>query len=318
MTMTRLRDTSDRMTLQVVQRYASGKAPFLGIPVFDISLGKTVTAVFRREHLQAAVEAATIRGARITYDCVFHTLNFNSVKGCCYRLRDLKNAEGSTFKPWDIKDAQAAWASARRKTAIARTLSPSTRKVARLQLEIGKLGRQRDKIRAERPQNPLIPLAYYLQPASENDREQARRWRAEKPMRQRLGQLVRRERKTWAQFYRDVEAIIGRPVYSSRRHDVVTKRKRRGRSAGPSIVIYLTHLYKYVGMATMPWEQSYKWDPYKLEEYGGERGRDMFARHRSAQIAYLTAMNERVAVQWQIDQHLQTIAELAELEAPSQ
>lgn len=303
----RLRDRSDKVTLAIVRRYASGKAPYLGVPVFDMAAGRTVTAVFHRPHLQVATEAAVHYGATVTYDCEAHTLNFNSVKGCCYRLIDLK--QSGKLQPCQVKAELESWARGRRKSAISRTLPREQRQAERLRLEIGKLRRKQDKIYASRPHHPLIPTSYDLQPASEYERQSVLEWIRQKPVRRRLGQLVRRERKTWAQFYRDVEAIIGRHVDSSQRHDVVTRRKRHGRALGPSIVEYLRHLYRYVGMAQKI-STLEAWSPYKNLGWGDEHDQNEFQRHRNAQRNYLAAMAEKAALQSEIDAHKVTIAEL--------
>lgn len=292
------------MKLSSVAKYASGKAPFLGVPVFDMSIGRTVTAVFRKEHLQVAVEAAVRHGARVTYDASDHTLNFNSVPGCCYRLRDLKNAVGTPFHPWQFKEANEAWARGRRKSAVTRAMSPDVRRKVKLQEEIGKLARKRDKIYASAPLHPLLSL-HPREPACEYSRKETARWRAEKPMRRKLGQLVRRERKTWAAFYADVAAIIGHGVGDTYRHDRVCSRRD-----GPERTTYLKYLYRYVGMATMPYDQEHKWNPYKLLGYGSEHDQNEFQRHREAQMEYLAAMGQRAAIQSQIDAHKLEIAEL--------
>lgn len=291
------------MKLSSVAKYASGRAPYLGVPVFDMSIGRTVTAVFRKEHLQVAVSAAVKYGARVTYDASDHTLNFNSVPGCCYKLRDLKNAAGSPFNPWHFKEANEAWARGRRKSAVTRAMSPDDRRKVKLQEEIGRLARKRDKIYASAPLHPLLSL-HPRGPACDYSRKQAMRWRAEKPLRRKLGQLVRRERKTWAAFYADVAAIIGHEVSDTYRHDRVCNRK-----GGPDRIDYLKYLYRYVGMATMPYEQEHKWNPYRLG-FGPEHDQNEFQRHRQAQMEYLVAMGERAAIQSQIDAHRQEIAEL--------
>lgn len=298
------RREGDAVKLTSVAKYASGKAPYLGVPVFDMSIGRNVTAVFRRQHLQVAVEAAVRHSARVTYDASDHTLNFNSVPGCCYKLRDLKNATGSSFRPWHFKEANKAWARGRRKSAVMRAMPADEKRSVRLQEEIGKLARKRDKIYASAPLHPLLSL-HPRGPACEYSREQAAQWHAEKPTRRRLGQLVRRERKTWAIFYADVAAIIGREVSEGQRHNRVCTRCN-----GPEHITYLKYLYRYVGLATMPYDQEYKWNPYKPCGYGPEHDQNEFQRHRHAQMEYLAAMGQRAVIQSQIDAHKAEIAEL--------
>jgi hypothetical protein len=285
------------MKLATIARYASGKAPFLGVPVFDLAEGRTVTVVLKRDHLRVAVEAATIHGATVTYDCEAHTLNFNSVKGCCYTLRDLRQ---QVF-PW--REQLLSWAEGRRKTAISRALPENEKRIAKLRLEIGKLERRRDKIRSNRPQSPLLLTEWQREPESDSARKQELNWREEKPIRRALGRLVRQERKTWAQFYRDVEQITGRRVDSSRRHDRVCNRR-----GGPARTDYLTYLYKHIWMAAKPYRAP--WEPLKKTDRTGDGGETVFEQHRRWQIEYLMALDERAGIQTEIDGHLQTIAEL--------
>lgn len=282
-----------------VQRYANGSAPFLGIPVFSVADGKYVTAVFRRDHLQTALSAPI---SKVSYDESNHALVLNGTTRACYRLRDL--GHGNTG--WQIREALTDWARRKRKSQNTRKTNPETRRVVKLQEAVRKLERQRNKIYANRPHSPMQLTVYDRQPASQRDREQESKWREQKSIRRKLGQLVRRERKTWAQFYQDVAELIGRNVGETERHDRVCNRKN-----GPDRVQYLTYLCKHVWMAEKPYERTRLWEPFKVYEWAGEdNGLNRFQQHRRAQLQYLAAMRERTAVQSQIDAHLAEIAEI--------
>jgi hypothetical protein len=56
------------MRLASIGRYATGKAPFLGIPYYNVFEGRYRTMVFRREHLQAACACPQVSEAGYTND----------------------------------------------------------------------------------------------------------------------------------------------------------------------------------------------------------------------------------------------------------
>lgn len=295
------------MRLETIRRYAQGKSPLVGVPIFSVADGKYRTAVFWRSHLQAF--AGNPHLVRASYDEETATLVLSGGKHASYRLYDLRagsdpNSKRVTLQAWQIRDELTKWANGRRKSAISRALPENERKAVKLRLEVGKLERARDKIRLYVPFSPLLSQ-YPREIESESARKSELCWREEKPVRRALGQLVRRERKTWEQFYDEVERIVGRTIDASRRHDRVCGRKR-----GPSKLDYLKYIYTYVGMSERPFRSD--WNPYKKWVCGGAGDAELnsFERHRRAQQEYLAARSERAAIQDAINNLNAEIAEL--------
>lgn len=268
------------MNIATVRKYAEGKAPFLGVPVFSLTVGRYVTAVFSRRILQAAASCPHI--TKVSFDEEEECLVLNGSPRACYRLKALR--EPAYF----VKDANEAWARTRRKTNITRGLPVNERKAAKLEAEAGVLTRKLAKIRDTRPVHPLILCDWHRTPATDSERIREQNWHDDKGKRRRLGWLAHRARSTWKQFYADVEAITGYPVSDSCRHDRVCKRKD-----GPHIVDYLKHLNEHVmGMTRKPWRSDWKTE--------GQREREGFERHREWRMEYLAAMAERRALEDQI------------------
>jgi hypothetical protein len=170
--------------------------------------------------------------------------------------------------------------------------------VSRPEFDARDVERKRDKLRAHAPRSPLAPRMY-----SNNDywREAEAKWRSEKSMRRVLGHLAHRERKTWAAFYEQVGAMLGRFIEMGYRHPLVCKRR-----GGPSVVEYLDRLPQYIGMARKP----YRSDARILKP-------DDFQRHREAQMEYLTTLSEIRAISDAIEAHKVHIAELEHAEVQS-
>lgn len=289
------------MKLDTIRKYASGTSPIIGIPIFRLSEGKHIRAVFRRDHLRAAL-SAPVTEAR--YDEKQNVLVLNGSAKAEYRLRDLRcHAE---FPGWKLREQLSKWAAGKRKSVHTRGLAPNAKRVIKLQAQIAKLERAKEKIRAHRPHPPLILSEWPRQPASARDREQESRWRDEKPVRRKLGRLVRQPRKTWADFYRQVGEIIGRSVSDCDKHDRVCNRR-----GGPDRLDYLQYIYKHISMAPKPYERSSTWNPYRVYEYAGDNnGLNYFQQHRHAQVEYLAAMRERASFDSQIQGLRKLIAEL--------
>jgi hypothetical protein len=291
------------VNLSSVTRYARGKAPFIGIPYLSVAEGKYQTAVFHRQHLSAFLTCPQLTTAK--YDEREHLLVLSGSKGRLraeYRLKDLRAFDGG--RVWQVRSAHETWARGQRTSAVKRNLSPEARKVIKLEFEIGKLERKRERefFNLSVPRSPMLPRLYG--PASDSHRKQERRWHDEKPVRQRLGWLAHRTRKTWAEFYCDAEAILGRPIDSLRRHDRVC-----GRKCGPDRLDYLKHFAKYLGMADKPY-RSNQWDPLEREKYGEHFGKTQVEVHRHAQIEYLDKLHRRAALDDEIANIRSMIADL--------
>lgn len=275
------------MRIETVRRYASGKAPFLGVPVFTLETGRYITAIFRREHLQAAVNAPVIKAH---YDEHEHVLVLNGTKRAEYRLRDLKNGESAAWLPWIMREELEKWAQAQRGRLNRKTNTPAERKIEKLAQNVKRLEREKEKLYVH--DAPIGPMAPYERDVSDGWRENELRWHEEKELRRAVGKLAHSPRKTWKQFYADVEAVIGRHVDSGKRHDRVCNRKN-----GPDVIDYLHKMPRYIWMARKGYSRGKKWEPD-------------FQRHREAQLDYLKAKRELESLQGQIDAHLEEIAEL--------
>jgi len=284
------------MRLEMVRRYARGKAPFLGIPVFSLEAGKHITAVFRREHLQAACGCPSV--SKASYDDSTHTLVLNGGKSF-WKLRNVL-ANQVISRMW-IADANIKWAQGQRGRAAKRDATPEQRRIMKLELEIGKLERKRDNIYLSLPVSPMKLSGFRY---SQSHVPCESKWRAEKPMRRKLGWLAHRERKTWKQFYRDAEAILDRTIDSSHKHDRVC-----GRKHGPTVTEYLHQFPKHVGMAHKGYTRGESWEPFKEYGYGEDHELNQFQKHRKALVRYLERKRERDELQGQIDAYRIEIAE---------
>jgi len=282
------------MRIETVRKYASGKAPFLGIPVFSLTVGRYVTAVFRSEHLQAAASAPVTKAY---YDEKEHVLVLNGTNHAEYRLKDLKNTPGTYFL--GIREQILTWAERQKNRLHRQVHTPAERRIVKLETEVRKLTRELGRIYCHAPVGPMMP--YKREIASAGWRENELRWREEKPLRRKVGWLAHSPRKTWKQFYDDVAAIIGRQIDTSYRHDRVCHRKN-----GPGIVDYLHQLPEHIKMARKGYSRGNPWDPWDDSYSEGNE----FQRHRKAQMEYLTARRERETLQNIIDEHLAEIAEL--------
>jgi hypothetical protein len=289
------------MKLDTIRRYALGSSPIIGLPVFSVAEGKHITAIFKREHFIAALSAPIVRAH---YDEKEHLLVLNGGPRTCYKLRNLSQVQG--FAPWQVREQLSRWAAGRKKSVKTRGLDPNQKRVIKLRAQIAKLERAKDKIHAQSPHSPMKLPEWDRTPASASARGQELRWRAEKPMRRKLGRLVRQERKTWADFYRQVEEIIGPSVDSSERHDRVCNRKD-----GPDRLDYLKYIYRHIWMARKPYERESVWNPFKVYEWAGEdHGLNRFQQHRRAQVEYLATMRERAALDSLIEGHREQIQNL--------
>lgn len=272
------------LNLTCVRRYATGKAPYLAIPVWSLERNRYIPATFDRRILQAAVSCPHVTMAH--YDETTHRLVLNGTTRASYRLINLS----TTTPQYMISESNRRWAQSQRKRTVTMATTPELRKAAKWREEIGKLERKRDKLRAHAPRSPLV-----LRPTS-NDywREAEAKWRSEKPMRRVLGHLAHRERKTWREFYETVGKMLGHDIDSGYKHDRVCNRTH-----GPSVVEYLDRLPQYIGMARKP----YRSDTYILKP-------DDFQQHREAQMEYLATMYEIRAINDAIAAHVVQIEQL--------
>jgi len=283
---------------KVVARYANGKAPFVGIPI--VGPHYRVTAVFRRSHLQAAME---IQPTRIIYNADTHTLNLRNGKSS-YSLYDLVGQK--KIQLWVSKGELARWARGRRSGAKARTernsLGPELFRVRQLRETIARLRKERSRIYTTTPHNPVlartnenrVPEEWERSECRRGERERESRWRTEKPLRQALGFVAARkmlhgEPGTWKEFYQLVEMILGRPIDSSCQYARVHARKN-----GPYRDEYLKQLPKYIGMTQRSW-----WDrriidvPSRIESYRRDRADYVVAARSQREIDGLIAEHEK-------------------------
>ena len=286
-----------------VERYARGSAPFAAIPLPGVGV-----IVFRRGHLQAALATEP---SRIMYNADTKTVTFRTTRSE-WKLNDLLGM--GKVQRWQIQQQHASWANGKRSGARKRNETKALGKagvyVRRLQEAIAKLERQRKKIILHQPQHPLLHKRWAE--AGNYGHDEARRWADEKSIRKALAKLTGRkllhgEPKTWADFYRAVETITGRPVSESATFARVhgRKRYRHGLPNYPDREDYLKLLPAYLVMASKPWDRR-PWEPYKKEQYGEQL--NALERHAQARREYCTAIRERMAIDSQIAAHRVEIA----------
>jgi hypothetical protein len=294
------------LKIENVVRCARGSALFVGIPIEGIG-----TIVLLRRHLRAALE---IQPVPITYNRDTKVVSFRNHRAE-WRLNDLLGQ--GKIQQWQLRAELHAWANSKRSAARKRKETAALGKagvyVRRLREAIAKLTRQRDKIYLRAPVSPLLPER---RDGSDYGREQTLRWIAEKPIRKTLAKLtgqklIHGEPKTWADFYRAVEAITGRSVSESQTFARVHGRKRYRHSLPnyPDREDYLKNLPRYLCLAERPWDwRSY--DPSKKEEYGEQL--NALERHARARQEYCAALRERKAIESQIEAHRAEIASVIE------
>jgi hypothetical protein len=286
-----------------VERYARGSAPFAAIPLPGIGV-----IVFRRAHLQAALATEP---NRIVYNADTKTVTFRTSRSE-WKLNDLLGQQ--KIQQWQLRQQLSAWANGRRSSARKRKETAALGKhgvyVRKLREAIAKLERQRDKISLQRPQHPILHKRWAE--AGNHGRDEARRWADEKSIRNALAKLAGRklihgEPKTWADFYRAVEIVSGRPVSESATFTRVhgRKRYRHGLPDYPDREDYLTALPTYLVMASKPWDRR-PYDLYKKDEYGEQL--NALERHAQARREYCEALRERMAIDSQIAAHRIDIA----------
>lgn len=287
------------MRIEMLRRYANGKAPFLGVPVFSLALGRYITAIFRREHLQAAASAPV---TKVHYDEREHVLVLNGTKRAEYRLRDLKNSEGTAWLPGQMRKEIEAWAQSQRSGLNRKVNTSHERRIAQLTVMVNRLEREKKKLYVHAPVGPMKSLEREI--ASDGWRENELRWHHEKALRRKVSAIAHSPRKTWKKFYAEIELLIGRHIDSSERHDRVC-----GRKNGPGVIDYLHELPKHIRMARKGYLRGDSWEPFK-ERWGEKAELNDFQSHRIAQVEYLEARRNYEALQALIDQHLAEIAEL--------
>jgi hypothetical protein len=285
-----------------VVKYAQGTAPLVGIPI--VGMG---TFVLLRRHLRAALE---IRPVRIIYNLDTKTLTFRTHR-TEWRLNDLLGQ--GKVQQWQIRDQLRSWANGKRSAARKRKETAALGKdgvyVRRLREAVAKLERQRDKIYLHRPANPLNPTRW--SEVGDSSRNHARAWVEEKSIRKTLAKLAGKKLihgapQKWAEFYREMERIIGKPVSESQTYARVHARKRyrHGLPNYPDRETYLRALPSYLVMAQKP----YNWRPcdlYKKDDYGEQL--NTLERHAHARLEYCAALRERQAIESQIAAHLAEI-----------
>lgn len=292
-----------------VELYARGSAPFAAIPLPGIGV-----IVFRRGHLQAALATEP---SRIIYNADTKTVTFRTSRSE-WKLNDLLGQQ--KIQQWQLRQQLSAWARGKRSGTRKRKENAALGKagvyVRRLREAIAKLERQRDKISLQRPQHPLLYQRWA--DAGEYGRNEVKRWADEKPIRKALAKLAGRkllhgEPKTWADFYRAVETISGRPVSQcatfSRVHG--RKRYRHGLPDYPDREDYLKALPTYLVMASKPWDRR-PYDLYRKDEYGEQL--NALERHAQARREYCAALRERMALDSQIAAHQAEIKSAMEVQ----
>jgi hypothetical protein len=290
------------LKLSSVTRYATGSAPFVGIPILGVGV-----LVFRRDHLKAAISTTP---TRIVYNSDTKTLTFRSRRSE-WKLNDLLGQQ--KFSLYQIQEQLNAWARGKRSGAQKRKATVALGKhgvyVRKLNEAIAKLAKQRDKIYLQRPHNPL--LHGRREEVGDYSREASKRWADEKPIRKALADITGRkllhgEPKTWADFYRAIEAVTGRPVSGSATYSRVHGRKRfrHGLPDHPDREDYLKSLPRYLFMAEKPWDHR-PFNPYKKDEYGEQL--NMLERYAQARREYCSELRERMALDSQIAAHQQEI-----------
>jgi hypothetical protein len=291
------------LKLTTVMKYAQGTAPIVGIPIAGVG-----TIVLLRRHLRAALD---IQPVRIIYNHDTKIITFRNHRAE-WRLNDLLGQ--GKVQQWQIRDQLRTWANGKRSAARKRKETAALGKegvyVRRLREAIAKLERQRNKIHLHRPANPLN--GERVRAAGEYSRNGAKRWADERSIRKALAKvaghkLLHGEPKTWAEFYRQVEAVSGRQVSESQTYTRVHARKRyrHGLPDYPDREAYLRALPSFLVMSEKPWD----WRPYDLyqkDEYGEEL--NALQRHARARLEFRAALRERKAIDSQIKSHLEEIA----------
>jgi hypothetical protein len=286
-----------------VVKYAQGNAPFAGIPIAGVG-----TIVLLRRHLRAALE---IRPVRIIYNQDSKIITFRNHRAE-WRLNDLLGQ--GKIQQWQIRDRLNSWAkgkqSAQKKRAETAAMGKEGAYVRRLREAIVKLERQLSKIHLHIPEHPLSPKRWT--DAGHFSRNQAKRWVDEKPIRKALAKLAGRklihgEPHKWADFYRDVEHIIGRPIKENQTFARVHARKRyrHGLPDYPDRETYLRALPSYLVLAEKPYDWRL-YDLYKKGEYGEQL--NALEMHARVRLEYCAALRERIALDSQIAAHLAEIA----------
>jgi hypothetical protein len=293
------------LKLANIVKYAQGTAPIVGIPIAGVG-----TIVLLRRHLRAALE---IQPVRIIYNQDTKVITFRNHRAE-WRLNDLLGQ--GKVQQWQIRDQLHSWANGRRSATRKRKETAALGKegvyVRRLREAIAKLIRQRDKIYLHRPVNPLNPTRW--RDAGDYGRDQARAWVEEKAIRKALAKLtgwklIHGEPKTWADFYRAVERVTGKPVSESQTFARVHARKRyrHGLPDYPDREDYLKNLPRYLVMSEKPWDLR-PYDLYQKDEYGEQL--NVLERHAQARLEYCAALRERKAIESQIAAHLAEITTL--------
>jgi hypothetical protein len=290
-----------------VVKYAQGTAPIAGIPIAGVG-----TIVLLRQHLRAALD---IKPVRIIYNQDSKVITFRNHRAE-WRLNDLLGQ--GKIQQWQIRDQLRSWANGKRSAACKRKETAALGKegvyVRRLREAIAKLTRQRDKIYLRRPANPLSPTR--RREAGDYGRNQTTAWIEEKTIRKTLARLAGRklihgEPKTWADFYRAVEQITGKPVSEGQTYARIHTRKRyrHGLPDYPDREDYLKNTPRYLVMTEKPWDWR-PYDPYKKDEYGEQL--NALERHAQARREYSAALRERKALDSQINTHLAEIASVTQ------
>jgi len=298
------------LKLATFKRYAHGTSPFVGIPLDGVG-----TIVFLRRHLQAALE---IQPNRIIYNSDTKTVTFRNHRSV-WKLNDLLGQQ--KFQPWQIRQELHSWARAKqssvRKRKQAAELGKEGRYVRRLREAVTKLKRQRDKIYLRKPESPLNPKRW--KEAGDYSRKQFAAWVAQKPVRKALAKvaghkLQHGEPRTWADFYREVERIIGQPVSESQTYTRVHARKRyrHGLPNYPDREDYLKHLPQYLILVEKPYDWR-KYDLYRRDEYGQQL--NALERHAKARLEYCDALREQKSIDSQINNHIAEIASVPAVES---
>lgn len=290
-----------------VERYARGSAPFAAIPLPGVGV-----IVFLRGHLQAALATEP---SRIVYNQDTKTVTFRAHRSE-WKLNDLLGQQ--KIQQWQLRQQLHAWANGKRSGARKRKETAALGKVGvyvrKLREAIKKLERQRDKISLRIPQHPLLYKRWAE--AGNYGRDEARRWADEKPIRKALAKIAGKKMihggpKTWADFYRDVEAASGRHVHESATFTRVHARKRyrHGLPNHPDREDYLKNLPRYMVMTEKPYDRR-PYDPFKKDTYGEQL--NSFEHHARARREYSNALRQRQAIESQIAAHRAEINSMTE------
>ena len=228
-----------------------------------------------------------------------------------YKLRNQRLAEPGPV-PYGIRDTLARWAEAKRGKVKAAGVprGPRTpeakrrRREEQVERHIARLERDAAKIRPWRPSNPSCKMGD--DEYGEHTRRIAAAWHAERPMRRALAhlagaKLVHGEPRTWAEFYRQVEAIAGRAVRY--RHD-----RECNRTGGPTRDEYLRRLYSYVGMDK----------PRMWEDTRRLRSAETLDRYREARKEYFADLRAKAELTAQIAERRSMLADEAAADAAIQ